>query len=63
MLRFLLRWVIPFGFVAFYPATGILGRNPYEGLTILAPVVAVGFALLTAVLWRLGVRRYESTGS
>jgi ABC-2 type transport system permease protein len=62
-LRFLLRWVIPFGFVAFYPAEGLLGRSPYRGLTLLAPVVALVFSLLTAALWRIGVRHYESTGS
>jgi ABC-2 type transport system permease protein len=62
-IGFLLRWVIPFGFVAFYPAEGLLGRSPYRGLTVLAPVVALGFALLTALMWRIGVRRYESTGS
>jgi len=62
-LRFLLRWIVPFGFVAFYPAEGLLGRSGYNGLTILAPAVAAAFALLTAIAWRDGVRHYESTGS
>jgi ABC-2 type transport system permease protein len=62
VLAFLLRWVIPFGFVSFYPATGILGRSAYAGLAILSPVVALGFSVLAGILWRVGVRRYESTG-
>lgn len=62
-LQFVMRWVIPFGFVAFYPATFLLGRSRLEGLALLAPVVAVAFSLLTAAAWRVGVRRYESTGS
>ncbi len=61
-LRFVLRWVIPFGFVAFYPATGLLGRTPYRGLAVLSPLVAVAFCVLAYGFWRWGVRRYESTG-
>lgn len=63
LLQFLLRWVIPFGFVSFYPATAILGRGALEGLAITSPLVAAGFAGIAAGCWRRGVRRYESTGS
>ena len=62
-IRLLLRWMIPFGFVAFYPATALLDRSKWGGLAVLAPAVALAFAGLTAFFWRLGVRRYESTGS
>ena len=62
-LRFLLRWIIPFGFVSFYPATGLLERSPYRGLTVLAPVVALVLVLIASAMWRTGVKRYESTGS
>jgi ABC-2 type transport system permease protein len=66
---FLLRWLIPFGFVAFYPSTALLGKSDVgrggivTTLAILSPIVALAFGLLNAFLWRLGVRRYESTGS
>jgi ABC-2 type transport system permease protein len=62
-VRFLLRWVIPFAFVAFYPATGALDRPEWGALAGLALAVALAFALLAALSWRIGVRRYESTGS
>ena len=62
-LVFLLRWVVPFGFVAYYPATGILGHEPYAGLVVVSPLVALAFTALATLCWRLGVRRYESTGS
>ena len=62
-LQFVMRWVIPFGFVSFYPATFLLGRSRLEGLALLAPVVALAFSLLAAAAWQVGVRRYESTGS
>jgi len=62
-IRFLLRWVIPFGFVAFYPSTHLLHRAGWRSLAAVAPLVAIGFGLLSSFFWRLGVRRYESTGS
>lgn len=62
-IRILLRWIIPFGFVAFYPATRLLGRAGWRSLALGAPLVAVGFGVLAALCWRLGVRKYESTGS
>jgi len=62
-IRFLLRWMIPFGFVAYYPSTVLLDRSFWSGLAILAPLVTIAFGLLTGLLWRLGVRRYASTGS
>ena len=62
-IRVLLRWVIPFGFVAFYPATKLLGRAGWRSLAIDAPLVALGFGVVASLCWRLGVRKYESTGS
>ncbi len=62
-IRWLLRFAIPFAFVAFHPATALLDRSRWAGYAVLAPAVAVAFGLLTVFFWRLGVRRYESTGS
>jgi ABC-2 type transport system permease protein len=62
-IRLLLRWVIPFGFVAFYPATHLLQRTGWRSLAVISPLVALGFGLLSSLCWRIGVRRYESTGS
>ncbi len=62
-IQALLRWVIPFGFVAYYPATALLGRTGLGGLAIAAPLVTLAFGVLAAFCWRLGVRKYESTGS
>jgi ABC-2 type transport system permease protein len=62
-LRALLKWVIPFGFVAYYPATALLDRSRWTGYAILAPAVTAAFGVLAALCWKLGVRRYESTGS
>ncbi|MBN2490185.1 MAG: ABC-2 family transporter protein [Planctomycetes bacterium] len=58
-----LSWVIPFGFVTFYPATHFLGRSAFRTLCYATPLVAAAFALLGLAVWTLGVRGYRSTGS
>ena len=63
LVRFLLRWIIPFSFVAFYPSTGILGRDEFQTLCLLSPLVALVSLGVLAFAWTLGVRQYKSTGS
>lgn len=63
VLRFMLRWVVPFSFVAFYPSTRLLGHDEFRTLCLLSPVIALVFVGLLFVAWTLGVRRYSSTGS
>ena len=62
-VRFLLRWIIPFSFVAFYPATRLLGHDEFRSLCLFSPVVALVFLAILWFSWRLGTRRYSSTGS
>jgi ABC-2 type transport system permease protein len=61
-LKWLLTCVIPFGFVATYPAgvfTGATGWWP--GLA--TPAVALAALLASNWLWRKGLSRYNSAGS
>jgi ABC-2 type transport system permease protein len=64
-MRWLISAVIPFSFVAFYPASYFL-RGPGDQsvlLPLLTPVVAAVSLMLAIWLWRTGIRRYSSTGS
>lgn len=63
VVRFLLRFVIPFSFVAFYPSTLLLDRDEFRSLCLATPVVAAVSVAILAALWRIGVSRYASTGS
>jgi len=63
MLQFILMWIVPFAFVAFFPSTEFLGRQEFRLYVWLTPVVSVGTAAVGLGVWRLGIRRYESTGS
>jgi ABC-2 type transport system permease protein len=54
-------------FVAYYPALALLGKPDPLGLPTgigwAAPLVAAGAAGVAAVVWRIGLRQYRSTGS
>ena len=65
--RRLLTFAVPLACVAYYPALAILGKPDPLGAPAWAGWMspAAGFAFLAAALgmWRLGLRRYASTGS
>jgi ABC-2 type transport system permease protein len=62
VLKLLITCVIPFAFVAFYPASFIVrGEQPFPAL--LTPVVALIALLCAGWLWSTGIRRYHSSGS
>ncbi len=62
-VQFLLSWIIPFGFAAFYPSVRLLGRPEFRVHAWLVPVVAAAFLTMAIALWNRGVREYSSTGS
>ncbi len=66
-IQLILTYVIPFGFMAFYPATAFLQGHQLAGefhvFAMMTPVVAIlvfGFAY---AFWCFGLKRYRSTGS
>ena len=62
-----LTFIVPITFINWYPSLYILGRDDPLGLPTAAqfasPVAAVAAAALAALVWRVGIRRYRSTGS
>jgi ABC-2 type transport system permease protein len=62
-IRFLLRYVVPFHFVAFFPATLVLGRLDSSAPWLWTPVAAALCCVVLWVVWSFGLRRYSSTGS
>jgi ABC-2 type transport system permease protein len=61
-IRILLTWLIPYGFVSFYPASYLLGREAGP-MVWLSPVVALAFMLTAYRIWLFGLRHYSGTGS
>jgi viologen exporter family transport system permease protein len=57
--------VLPFAFVNYYPTLILLGRagQPPSLLAYASPLMALLVAAIALGIWRLGLRRYQSTGS
>ena len=62
-IRFLLSWVVPFGFASFYPTAALLGKEAYRLYAWLMPLVTAVFLAAALLVWNRGVRNYSSTGS
>ena len=61
-VQFLLSWIIPFAFAAFYPATPFLGMSAFRLLALLTPVMGAVCLGTSLRVFALGARRYASTG-
>jgi ABC-2 type transport system permease protein len=62
VIRFLLTWVVPYGFVSFYPASFLLG-HALGPIVFAGPLVAGVLLVIGYRLWLVGLGRYEGTGS
>jgi len=62
-IRFLLSWIVPFGFASFYPTAALLGKEVYRLYAWLLPVVTAAFVAAALLVWNRGVRNYSSTGT
>ena len=63
IIQFILSFVIPFAFVAFYPATHFFNRPGFEIWCYGTPFMALACSGVAAYAWRFGVSRYDSTGN
>jgi ABC-2 type transport system permease protein len=63
VIQFIVSFIIPFAFVAFYPATHFFSKPGYEKFCYLTPFVALICVFLAICLWNIGVKKYASTGS
>jgi ABC-2 type transport system permease protein len=67
LIQIFLTFVIPFAFINFYPSTYLLDK---QGENLFHPVLQYGSIIVGIILfllaykfWRIGVNKYESTGS
>jgi ABC-2 type transport system permease protein len=67
IISFILTFVIPLGFISYYPAVYLLGKaenvmfSPY--LAVLTPLFALVFFSIALLLWHWGLKNYKSTGT
>ncbi|KOV80441.1 ABC transporter permease [Nocardia sp. NRRL S-836] len=66
-LRWLMAFVVPGAFVAYYPSLALLGKQDPLGLPgwvgWTSPLVAALAAVVAGLVWRFAVRHYRGTGS
>jgi len=62
-LQFLFTWVLPYAMMGFYPAAFLLRGAEYRLYGLLAPLMSFGFFGVSQLVWRVAIRRYQSTGS
>ncbi len=63
LFQFSFTFVIPLGFVAYYPAQLFLRPNDLSLVAYLAPLVATVAFMLAYQVWKLGINHYSGTGS
>jgi ABC-2 type transport system permease protein len=61
--RFAFTFIIPIGFVAFYPSQLFLRPQEVSPLVYFSPLIGVGMFALTYWIWMKGVNSYTGTGS
>lgn len=63
LFRFVFTWIIPIGYIAFYPSQFFLSPTPPDWITYLTPVIGILLFRLAVAFWNLGVRTWGGTGS
>ncbi|MBC7877025.1 MAG: ABC-2 family transporter protein [Anaerolineales bacterium] len=61
--RFAFTFIIPIGFVSFYPSQLFLRPQDVSSLIYFSPVIGIGLFALTYWVWTKGVNSYTGTGS
>ncbi len=56
-------YVIPIGFVAFYPSQIFLRPEDVSHLIYFSPLIGMGLFAITYWIWTQGVNSYTGTGS
>lgn len=59
----LLTYVLPFAFTAYLPAAFLLNKEGQDTLFIQGVLVTIVFLTLSINVWKLGIKKYESSGS
>lgn len=63
VFRFAFTYLIPIGFVAFYPSQLFLRPNEVSPIIYFSPLIGIGLFALTYWIWTKGVNSYTGTGS
>lgn len=60
-IKFLITYILPFSFVAYYPTMNYLGMDKY--MIYLSPIVAIVLWIIAVNVWNWALKKYRSTGN
>lgn len=60
-IKFLITYILPYIFVAYYPTMNYLGMDKY--MIYLSPVVAIVLWIIAVNVWNWALKKYRSTGN
>ncbi len=63
VFRVFFTWILPIGFIAFYPSQFFLRDMPLNAAAFLSPAVGIAFFALALAVWKAGMRAWGGTGS
>jgi ABC-2 type transport system permease protein len=63
IIVFILTFIIPLGFINYYPAQLFLGKGVWMLAAYLTPLVGVTMFIISYSLWKYGIKNYTSTGT
>lgn len=63
LFRFAFTYILPIGFIAFYPSQLFLRPQDISPLVYFSPLIGIGLFALAYRVWTLGVNSYTGTGS
>lgn len=62
-IRFLLTWIIPYGFTAFYPSAYFISHSGYRSTALWSPFAAAAACVIAYLFWKKGLKSFTSTGT
>jgi ABC-2 type transport system permease protein len=63
LIQIILTFVLPFGFVGFYPAAYFLDRANWSAYAWISPLAGATATIIGLLIWNTGIRRYRGAGS
>ena len=63
LFRFAFTYILPIGFIAFYPSQLFLHPQEASVLVYFSPLIGLGLFAIAYQVWTLGVNSYSGTGS
>lgn len=61
-IKIFLTWIIPLGFMGYYPVAYFINVEDHNIIFFL-PLVLIGFVILTSKVWSLGLKKYRGVGN